>query len=165
MIPWSLSVVLGLLTYRSLRKHMRAVSYVLNERQLKEDRSILRAILLQIAMPLFDKIPFYVLEFFFQFQVIDFSELSTNKFYFYWEQIATFNSLYSDTYTCLAILITMRPYRVGFVSLISPLIEKCRPLIKTCHSHKIHPSNRSDENSSQALHMRIIPKRRRPTVN
>jgi hypothetical protein len=158
MIPWSLSVVLAMLTYRSLRKHMRAVSCVQNEERLKEDRSILRAILLQIAVPLLDKVPGYVLEFFYLFNMIDITKLSTSTVFFYWGQITNFNTLYSATYTCLVILITMRPYRVCFVSLVSPLIKRCQPLIKTFHNQKIHPLDTSDENSSQASHTRIIRK-------
>lgn len=129
MLPWILTVIFSaLLFYMLLQHHM--TSTALNERRLKESRSVLIAVFAQILISIFSRIPYNVIMLCITFNILSPGEMFSGWFFTVINLILSITIYWQSTIMCVTILVTMGPYRRALLSLISPMIKRCMCLMK-----------------------------------
>jgi hypothetical protein len=111
LAPWLCSIFLAVALYRSVRSQMKSVANVGNDSHLKDNRSILFSMIVQISVPILANFPPY-------FQLLVTFLPSSAQIAVYTsvvfpviEWLVQFNLKFSTLYPPIIILTTMKPYR------------------------------------------------------
>lgn len=137
LIPWISSALLNAMVFVKLLKHQRIMTNVIDQRRIKESRSIVISVFLQILIPLLDRLPTFSYAVFMNFHIYteeEYYHSRISKFMGY-VKLVTLNL--SPTLTCLTILLSMRPYRQALFSTLSLRTRFFKQFSKQTSSNKI----------------------------
>jgi hypothetical protein len=127
VVPWIIALAMCVIVLVTVQKQLRSVSSITNEKRLKDNRNLIISLLIQVLVPLLDRLPnnFYLIAL--NYKLMTFQQMKANPIIFYgWMDLTTFNLNFSSVYAGLVILITMKPYRDVWIEWVLKVAKTVR---------------------------------------